>query len=205
MDVIVCVRWRPVLWGFLLCGVIAAPARADEDAPVLSIKPGRNAAGQGEKSRDEIVTAKAYLSVDKLPAGKSCQIAVVLDIKPQWHINQNPSEPSYLVPTKFTMVTKHGSALGQVVYPKGQPMHVDGMDKPILVYEKQVAIRGTLNVPKDAAGKLEEFELVVNYQACNDKECKAPTKLKLSGKVPVAAAGEPIKSVNKNVFGKDLR
>ncbi|MGE3315042.1 MAG: protein-disulfide reductase DsbD domain-containing protein, partial [Planctomycetaceae bacterium] len=96
----------------------------------------------------------------------------------------------------------HGSTLGQIVYPKGQPLHVEGMDKPIMVYEKQVAIRGTLTVPKDAAGKTEEFELVVHYQACNDKECKAPTKVKLNGKVLVAVPGEPIKSVNKNVFGK---
>jgi hypothetical protein len=199
MDVITMIgRRAPAFLGLVLCGAIAASG-GDDANPDLAIKPGKGAA-PGEK-RDEIVTAKAYLSVDKLPAGRTCQIAVVLDIRPEWHINQNPSDPSYLVPTKFTLVAKQGSTLGQIAYPKGQPLHVEGMDKPIMVYEKQVAIRGTLTVPKEAAGKVEEFELVVNYQACNDKECKAPTKVKLNGKVPVAFPGDPIKSVNKNVFG----
>lgn len=204
MDVIRSIRRGPAVWGFVLCTVLATSAVAEEESnPVLSIK-GRGA-GTATEKREELVTAKAYLSVDKLQAGRSCQIAVIVDIQPKWHINQNPSNPTNLIPTKVSIVTKQGSTLGQVVYPKGKPFHFEGSDQAIMVYENQVAIRGTLNVPEDAANKVEEFEIIVSYQACNDHECKAPTKIKLNGKVPVVGSNEPIKSVNRNIFGKEVR
>jgi len=196
-DMEVLVRWRrilPALVAPLICGlVVAASALAEDD----------DAASSSEKKpNDSLVAAKVLLSVDRLPAGRTCEVAVLLDIRPEWHINQNPSEPKFLIPTKLTLTSKHGTTLPQVRYPKGRAIRIEGIEQPLMVYEKQVSLRGVIEVPRDAAGLTEELEFQVQYQACNDKECKAPTKLKLGGKIAVAPPGEAVREINKKHFPK---
>ena len=179
---------------------------AEENPPSLAIQPGKSGTQPGkgkEKPRDELVTAQAYLSVDKLPAGRTCKIVVLLDVREGWHINQNPPDPEHLLPTKFSVKSKYRTSLSDVVYPEGQPLKVAGMNDSLMVYENQVEIRGVVSIPKEAAGKTEELELVVDYQACNDKTCKAPTKIKLGGKIPVAGPNDTVKEINQNLFPKE--
>jgi len=153
-----------------------------------------------KKKKEELVSAKAFLEFDKLPAGKTCQVVLVIDIKPGWHINTNPANPDFLVPTKFTIKSKLKSKLTNVKYPSGKKLTIPGFEQPIHVYEKRVLVRGELQIPASAAGKSEEIEIQVRYQPCNDKQCKNPTTLTLNGKIPVAAPGETVKKINKNLF-----
>ncbi len=148
----------------------------------------------------EVLTVEAHLNVDRLPAGSTCRIALVLNINDGWHINQNPAQPDDLVPTQFTMKTKLGSKLVDVKYPKGYKLTISGFDEPLMVYEKQTIVFGTIEVPADAGGKNEKFELQVKYQACNDKNCVLPKTLKLDGSVKVAPAGEAVKTINDKLF-----
>ena len=150
--------------------------------------------------KTEILVAEAHLSVDRLPAGSSCRVAMVLDIKQGWHINQNPPEPDFQMPTTFTMKNKHGSKLVNVKYPKGHKFDFPGSLEPIVVYEGQVILFGTIEVPESAAGKTEEFELLVKYQACSEDRCEPPKTLTLKGKVEVAPVGEAVKKINEKLF-----
>jgi hypothetical protein len=153
-----------------------------------------------EKKSLEILTAEAHLNVDRLPAGASCRIAIVLNIKEGWHINQNPPANDFQMPTSFTMKTKLGSKLLNVKYPKGHKFDFPGFDEPLMVYEGQIVLFGTIEVPEEAAGKHEEFELNIKYQACSSDRCEPPRTLKLSGKVEVADVGEPVKAINDKLF-----
>ena len=125
---------------------------------------------------------------------------MVLDIKEGWHINQNPPDPDYQMPTTFTMKTKHGSKLLNVKYPKGHKFSPPGAPEPIVVYEGQVTLLGTIEVPEDAAGETEEFDLLVKYQACSNDRCETPKTLTLKGKVEVAPVGEKVKAINDKLF-----
>jgi len=151
-------------------------------------------------SEKELVQAKAYLSLDKLPAGKTCDVVLLLDIEKEWHINTNPAQPDFLIPTRFDMQFRHGSKLANVEYPPGKKMIVEGLDEPQLYYENRIAIYGTIQVPANAAGKTEEMEIVVQYQPCTKNKCLMKKTIKLSGKLPVAAPGEPVKAINRNLF-----
>ncbi|WP_145313360.1 DUF255 domain-containing protein [Gimesia fumaroli] len=177
---------------------------AEEPEQLAAVNPGLEllaAAGLGQASpKKKLVTAKAYLSVDKLPAGKTCQVAIVLAIEDSWHINQNPPSPDFMVPTTFTIKSAQNIKLSKVKYPTGHAFKVAGFDEPLQVYEKQAIIRGTLTIPPGAAGKEEELELNVKYQACNDKTCIRPTTVSLKGKFRIAKPGEPIKQVNQKWF-----
>lgn len=159
------------------------------------------AVGLGQtKEKKKLVTAKAYLSVDRLPAGKTCQVAIVLAIEKGWHINTNPASPDFLVPTTFTIKSNQNVKLSDVKYPTGHAFRVTGFDEPLQVYEKQAIIRGTLEVPVNSAGKEETLELKIKYQACNDKTCIRPTTISLKGKFQIAKPGEQVRQINQKWF-----
>ena len=69
-----------------------------------------------------------------------------------------------------------------------------------MVYEGEVALLGTLTVPKSSGGQTDEMEITINYQACNEKGCLPPKSIKLTGKLPVAKAGEAVKPINVKLF-----
>lgn len=151
----------------------------------------------------EIVTAKAYLNVDKLPPGGKCEIVLFLDIQEGWHINANPARPDLLIPTKFTLASQTGITLDRVSYPKGKEFTVEGLDEPALVYEKKAIIRGTLSIPATAGqAAFDPIEIKIKYQPCNDRQCLAPKTAKLTGKVPIAPPGQAVKYINQNLFPK---
>ncbi len=179
--------------------VAAKPKREPTNPAPLADKPKGDTKTDKEK-KNEILTAEAHLNVEQLPAGSTCRIALVLDIKEGWHINQNPPADELQIPTTFTMKSKHGSKLLNVKYPKGHKFELPGFLEPLLVYEGQIVLFATIEVPEGAGGKIEEFELQVRYQACSDDRCEPPKNLKLSGKVEVAPAGEKVKTINDKLF-----
>lgn len=157
---------------------------------------------QQKKKDPEIVTGKAYLSVDKLPPGKTCEVIVVLEIDGDWHINANPAGDEFALATEFTMKSKLKTKLGKVQYPKGKKMAVAGFDNPLSVYAKFTVLRAKLEVPAAVAGQKEELLLSIHYQACDDKRCLRPTTLELKVPIVVAREGEKVKLINKKLFAK---
>ena len=172
------------------------PAQAAAGSTLQTIARGSTEPGTAE----EFVTAAVYLSVDKLPAGGDCHMAVLLNIKDGWHINANPAMPDFLVPTTVTLKSKHGVQLVNVRYPAGKPLHVEEHDVPLLVYDGRVVISAGVRIPVAAAGKTDELELEVRYQACNDQMCQRPARITLTGQVPVAQPGESVREVNASLF-----
>lgn len=152
--------------------------------------------------KDELVKARAYLSTDKLPAGGTCQIVVLLEIKEGWHINANPPEPEHMIPTKFVIKSKMGTKMTEVIYPKGHGYKFEGEEKDVQVYEKEAVIRGTLTIPDKIGGQSEDLEISITYQACKENECLPPKTIKLTGALGVANRGESVKSINARLFPK---
>lgn len=148
--------------------------------------------------KDEHAKARAYLSTDKLPAGGTCEIVVLVNVDDHWHIQANPPNPDYLIPTEVTFKSKLGVTLTETKYPKGQLFKSDGVEA--MVYEGEVAIRGTLKIPEKAGGQTDEMEISIKYQACEEKECLPPKTIKLTGRLAAAKKGEAVKSINSRLF-----
>jgi uncharacterized protein len=165
-----------------------------EDAPPASSVP---------SSHTNTVTAKAFLSVDKLPPGGTCRFVVFVAIKDGWHINTNTVDEQWQVPTELTITSKLGVKVARLSYSPGKLSRLPGIERPLTVYEKTAEIRGVLTVPTEAAGKPEELQIQVKYQACNTKgECLAPAKIKLTGKVAIATNLQSVQARNQNLFPK---
>jgi uncharacterized protein YyaL (SSP411 family) len=180
--------------------VALKPKREDLGAG-LGASPLADKTPKGDKTKKiDILTAEAHLNVDRLPAGSTCRVAMILNIQDGWHINQNPPQPDFVNATRFTMKTKQGTKLVEVKYPKGHKINAAGFDEPVMVYDGQIVLFGTIEIPESAAGKVEEFELQVRYQACSESRCEPPKTLTLSGRLEVAPVGEKVKSVNDKLF-----
>ena len=176
---------------------LAQRRTAADDEEILQV-----GAESASKDDNELVRARAYFSVDRLPAGGTCEVIVLLQVKPGWHVNANPAKPDFLIPTTFSMKSKNKTKLSNVRYPKGHSLTIPGFDEPLVVYEKVVAIRGTIEVPRNIGTSVEQLELQVKYQACNDERCLRPTQVTMNGKVQVARPGQPVNRINDKLFRK---
>jgi hypothetical protein len=186
---------------------LAAPSRrrfeisAAHEATDKAAEPKiRLAAAETSAKPKDHVKAKVFLSLDKLPAGGKCDFAVVLEVEDGWHINANPPSPETMIPTKVTVLSKHRAKQLETKYPKGADLTIEEFPEPVSVYEGNVIIRGELQAASDAAGKTEELEFQIKYQACNEKTCLPPKTLKLAGQIPVVKPGTPVKQINQKYF-----
>ena len=175
------------------------PVQPDTNSkpPITSGDDGKP--GDPKKTPDR-VTATAFLSTSRLPAGDRCRIAVVLEVEPGWHINTNPAYPDFLIPTTVSIRSDQGTTLESLKFPKGKELKIEGLPDAYRVYDGKVTIFGELVVPESAAGKQEAFELHIRYQSCDDEHCERPRTLKFAGSVPVAEIGESVQQINRPVF-----
>jgi uncharacterized protein YyaL (SSP411 family) len=165
---------------------------SDDDAPTNSLPT----------NRDTTVTAKAYLSVDKLPPGGTCRFVVYVAIKDGWHINTNQIAEDWQVPTELTIASKQGVTIAKLGYSRGRATQLPGIQRPMTLYEKSAEIRGILAIPAESAGKPDDLQFLVKYQACNAKGCQPPAKVKLTGRVQIAPNLQSVHAANPNLFPK---
>jgi uncharacterized protein len=166
------------------------------------------ASGEDEPAApsNKTVTAKVYLSVDQLPPNGTCRFVVFVSIKDGWHINTNQVAEDWQVPTDLTIASKQGVTAGQLSYRGAKLTQLPGVQQPVKVFEKTAEIRGVLTVPKESAGKADDLQFQLKYQACNNKgECLPPAKIKLAGRVQIAPNLQSVHAANPNLFPKLAR
>ena len=147
-----------------------------------------------------VVSARAFLSTDRLPAGRSCGLVVVLNVNPDWHVYANPPRPASVIPVQLTVRSALGTRAGKVRYPIAHQLLVAGTEDFCDVYEGQVAIYTTLDIPDRLTSQTERLELMIDYQACNTGHCRPPNQLTLRGRIPVAGTMQPVQNINRDLF-----
>ncbi len=153
----------------------------------------------------ELVKIRTLFSTDKLSTTQPTEFVVLATIEPKWHINANPAHPDYLIPTTVTVKSKTGVTVAAVSFPAGIDLRMEGESEPVKVYEGEVRFRGTFTVPAAAAGKPDELEVVVQYQACNDKTCLPPKKVSTTHAIEVVPAGQSVQAINREYFPSESR
>ena len=155
---------------------------------------------QGKESR---VKVKIYPYFDKLERGGECLMAIELTIADGWHINANPANPDFTIPTEVKITSKQKIKMTRVKYPKHELLEVEGQDEPSHVYGERVIIYALLEIAADETAEAAELEVEVKVQACNSKTCEPPETKKLIGKRALANPGDEIKRVHESKFPKD--
>jgi len=104
-----------------------------------------------------------------------------------FHTHSNkPSEPTF-IPTVLTLSAADGIKAGTVKYPEGKSEKVQGLDKPLSVYEEQFQLSVPLTLNEKAKLPV-NVPATLSYQACQGATCYPPKKLKFDIVVMAEAA-----------------
>jgi hypothetical protein len=116
--------------------------------------------------------------------GSEVTAVLAFEIEAGYHTHSNkPSEKNFIA-TVFTVPAAPGVKAGEPIYPKGKTQKVEGLDKPLSLYEGQFTISVPLKL--DASAKLPlVVPATLRYQACQGALCYPPKSLKVE--IPIGS------------------
>jgi hypothetical protein len=150
----------------------------------------------------EVVAPTAYTSFDPVARGKSLQVAVVLKIRPGFHINAREKSEEYLIATDLKTNAPAGFQAGEVSYPKGELHTFTFTKKPLNVYQDTAILRLPLTVLPTAGIGEQHIPLKLRYQACSTEICLPPVTLDVDAKINVVASPSAAKPAHAELFPK---
>ncbi len=160
-------------------------------------------AGQSQvPSGRDVVKPEIYVSLDPAARGSSFQIAVVMKIRPGFHINAREKSEDYLIATDLNAALPAGLNGGEVSYPKGKLEKFAFSKIPLNVYQDTVILRQPVTALADAPLGEQHIPLKLRYQACSNELCLPPVTLTLDATLNVAASSSAVKPAHAEIFGK---
>ena len=165
---------------------------------VLSILTISSAFAQFGLKQDH-VKIKSYLSFDKVYPGSEVKLAVKVNIEDGWHMNSNKPYEDYLIPSKLSIDTTFFK-IKSISYPKPYDFKFSFSEKALSVYKGEIYIGALIQASKDVQPG--EYKLIVNldYQACNDRSCLAPTSAQDTLNVVIADKQSVVNEINQDIF-----
>lgn len=183
------IRTTFALCSAMLLASMALPAGARAQAVPMNAK--------------DVVKAKPYVSLDRVPRGKDFEVAIVATIHEGYHMNSHHPLDTYLIPTTLTAKVPEGLKLLDTIYPPGRDKKFPfSPTKPLNVYTGSVTLRLRLRAEPSAKIGATTIPVTLRYQACNDSACLPPVKIPVDVPVDVAAAGASSHPANKTIFAK---
>jgi len=148
----------------------------------------------------DVVKPEVYASMEPAGRGASFQIAVVMKIRPGFHVNAREKSEEYLIATDLKAQLPSGFSSGEVVYPKGKLETFTFSKKPLNVYQGTVILRLPVNALASAPLGEQHIPLKLRYQACSTELCLPPVTIPLDALVSVAASASAAKPVHQEFF-----
>jgi hypothetical protein len=169
-------------------------------AVVLASTP---VANSQDVSAKDVLAPAAYVSYDPVARGMALQVAVVLKIRPGFHVNAHEVSEEYLIPTELRPEVPAGFKMGAISYPKGTlETFAFAKNKPLNVYTGMATVRLPLTVLPNAPLGPQHIAMKVRYQACSSEICLPPVTKDVEATVNVVAAQSAAKPANSTVFAK---
>ncbi|HET8925400.1 MAG TPA: protein-disulfide reductase DsbD domain-containing protein [Candidatus Acidoferrum sp.] len=163
----------------------------------VTIQP--SASSQVPSGRD-VVKPEIYASLDPAGRGSAFQIAVVMKIRPGFHVNAREKSEEYLIATDLKAELPAGFNNGEVVYPKGKLEHFTFSKKPLNVYQDTVVLLMPITTLASAALGEQHILLKLRYQACSTEICLPPVTIPLEATINVAASAAASKPAHAEIF-----
>lgn len=148
----------------------------------------------------DLVKIKSYSSFDKIYAGSEFKLAVKVEIEETWHINSNKPKEDFLIPSELTMSEINGFSLINKSYPEPKEYKFSFSDTPLSVWEGEFFIGALIKVDDNV--KPGKYTLILNldYQACNNQSCLAPTTVSDTLEIEIADKTTPVNQINQEIF-----
>jgi DsbC/DsbD-like thiol-disulfide interchange protein len=153
-------------------------------------------------SGKDVVKPEIYASLEPVARGSSFQIAVVMKIRPGFHVNAREKSEDYLIATDLKTALPAGFSSGEVSYPKGKLEKFAFSKIPLNVYQDTVILRLPVTVLASAPLGEQHIPLKLRYQACSNELCLPPVTRTLDATLNVAASASAAKPAHSDIFGK---
>jgi hypothetical protein len=148
----------------------------------------------------DVVKPEVYASLDPAGRGSSLQIAVVMKIRPGFHVNAREKSEEYLIATDLKAEPPAGFSSGEVVYPKGKLETFTFSKKPLNVYQGNVILHLPISALANAPLGEQHIPLKLRYQACSTELCLPPVTIPLDAVVNIAASASEAKPAHRELF-----
>jgi thiol:disulfide interchange protein DsbD len=153
-------------------------------------------------SGKDVVKPEVYVSLEPVARGSSFRIAVVMKIRPGFHVNAREKSEDYLIATDLKAALPTGFNSGDVSYPKGKLEKFAFSKTPLNVYEDTVILRMPVTALASAPLGEQHIPLKLRYQACSNELCLPPVTLPLDATLSVTSTASAAKPAHSEIFGK---
>ncbi|MEZ5285063.1 MAG: cytochrome c biogenesis protein CcdA [Vicinamibacterales bacterium] len=119
---------------------------------------------------------------------------------PRYHVQSNkPRDPS-LIATELTVEPPAGVEVEEVVFPDATDFAQEGLDEPLLVFDREFVIGVRLKVDASVAPGPVTIPARLRYQACDDKMCYAPSNAQAEWTFPVVSTTASVTAQHTGVL-----
>ncbi|MFI5098549.1 MAG: protein-disulfide reductase DsbD domain-containing protein [Candidatus Acidiferrales bacterium] len=154
-------------------------------------------------SAKDVVAPTSFASYEPVARGMTFQVAVVMKIRPGFHVNAREVTFDYLIRTDLRADIPAGFKSDNVIYPKGTlQTFAFSKDKKLNVYTDTVILRLPLTVLSDAPLGPQHLAMKLRYQACSTEICLPPVTKDVEATLTVVAASAAAKPANLDLFPK---
>jgi len=149
----------------------------------------------------EVVSPAAFASLEPVGRNASFQLAVVLKIRPGFHINARKPSAEYLIPTDLRVNLPAGfKSAGEISYPHGELETFAFSKTPLNVYQDKAILRIPLAALPDAPLGAQHIPLKLRYQACSNEVCLPPVTLDVAAAITVAPTSANSRPAHPELF-----
>lgn len=151
-------------------------------------------------ANSELVKIKSFSSFDKIYSGSEFKIAVKVNVEETWHINSDKPKEDFLIPTELTLQDVSGFKIVNKFYPQAKEYKFNFSEMPLSVWEGEFYIGAIIKVDENI--KPGKYKLILNldYQACNNQSCLAPTSVSDTLEIEIADKSTPVNKINEEIF-----
>jgi thiol:disulfide interchange protein DsbD len=150
--------------------------------------------------QNEIVKILAYQSFDKTyPAGEF-KIAIEANVEETWHINSQSPKDEFLIPTTIMIDDTINFNLLKIAYPEAHDIKLGFSDTPLSVWEGKIYFGALVKASDNLSPGKYPLAVLLEYQACNDQSCLAPTLVTDTLLIQIADKKDVVNRINQEVF-----
>ncbi len=150
--------------------------------------------------QNEIVKIKAYQSFDKTYPASEFKIAIETDVEETWHINSQNPKDDFLIPTAVMIDDTINFNLFKIAYPEAHDIKLGFSETPLSVWEGKIYFGGLIKVADKLSPGKYPLVVSVEYQACNNESCLAPTIVADTLIIEIAGKKDVVNKINQDVF-----
>ena len=143
--------------------------------------------GSSQKASFELVADRSAYG-----AGEAVRLAAVVEVEERWHINSHKPAQEYLIPTELVLDLPTGSGAPTYIYPPDTAYQFPFETEPVLVYDGRFNIVTESLLPDGLTEGSLPLTATLRYQACDDRQCVAPTSAQAQVQLTIGAGGQPI-------------